>query len=98
MTVLTFGKRPSTAIAKSEQPRAARGASPGAARIIMGRKTMECAVIDLSSTGALLRFENALGVPNTFDLEVAGRKRSVRVVRRAATRVAVKFAADMRKR
>jgi PilZ domain len=97
MTSLSFGKRPSTATAKSERPRAVRSASPGAARILIGRKAVECTVIDISSTGALLRFENALGIPNTFELEVAGRKRTVRVVRRAATRVAVQFAAALRR-
>jgi hypothetical protein len=53
---------------------------------------MRCFVKDFSKTGALLVVATVLGLPNEFPLQaIGGPRRNVRVVRRSAGKVAVRF-------
>lgn len=61
--------------------------------------TVNCTVRDLSDTGARLKTEGSVGVPDTFELtiEVDGLEASCAVVWRSGQEVGVKFLAAPRK-
>jgi hypothetical protein len=58
-----------------------------------GRSSFACTVRNLSNTGALLRVESVLGVPDVFELLIEQQRFSCRVVRRSAGEIAVSFVA-----
>jgi hypothetical protein len=59
---------------------------------IDGRKFVKCAIVDLSNSGALLKFESMQAIPDTFKLEDhVGRRRTARVAWRKKGSVGVKF-------
>ena len=93
MSYPNFGKRQSASTTGMERRRSDRRRTSVVGRIRIGnRKIVTCAIADISSTGALLTVASMQGIPDTFRLEDdSGRRRTVRVIRRAATCVAVKF-------
>lgn len=57
-----------------------------------GRSTITCLVRNLSATGALLRVESVLGVPQVFTLVLDdGNRHQCRMVRWTATEIGVEF-------
>ena len=69
------------------------------ARIVFneGRSTISCTVRNLSGSGALLRVESVLGMPDQFDLVVSGdAARRCDVVRRTAHELGVAFTVNQR--
>jgi hypothetical protein len=62
------------------------------------RLTVACTVRDVSATGARLRAESSVGIPDTFELiiEVDGLEADCQVVWRKANEVGVKFLAAPR--
>lgn len=59
-----------------------------------GRSTISCLVRNLSDTGALLRVESPIGIPDIFTLVIPGElQHEARVVRRSGTEVGVTFVA-----
>jgi hypothetical protein len=64
----------------------------GALIVLTSGKQLRCIVKDFSKSGALLIVPSVLGLPDEFELQsIGGPRRSVRVVRRVAGKVAVKF-------
>jgi hypothetical protein len=64
----------------------------GALILLTSGKQLRCIVKDFSKSGALLLVQSVLGLPDEFELQsIGGPRRSVRVVRRVAGKVAVKF-------
>jgi hypothetical protein len=76
-----------------DQRRAARHlGNIGATIILPNGDQVRCIVKDFSKSGALLLVTSVLGLPDAFELQaIAGPRRSVRVVRRGAGRVAVRY-------
>ena len=69
------------------------------ARIVFneGRSTISCTVRNLSGSGALLRVESVLGIPDQFALVVSGdAARCCDVVRRTANELGVAFTVNQR--
>lgn len=60
---------------------------------IAGVTTIDCVVRDLSSTGACLQVESAVGIPDEFTLIVAkdDLQRPCRVAWRSAKRIGIRF-------
>ena len=88
-----FGRRrTSDHAADADRRGAPRDETSLPARIVMrGGKSVRCCIVNISSTGALLLAPVA-GLPEQFDLQDStGRSRRVQVVRREASRVAVRF-------
>lgn len=58
-----------------------------------GASAIDCILRDLSDTGARLKVESPLGVPDAFALRIAGEdaQRPCRVVWRRATEIGVAF-------
>ena len=57
-----------------------------------GRSTISCTVRNLSETGALLRVESVIGIPEMFELLIAGAEsRRASVVRRTAKELGIRF-------
>jgi hypothetical protein len=57
-----------------------------------GFSTITCVVRNMSESGALLRFQSVVGVPDTFQLVMDdGRKFDCRVAHKSATDVGVQF-------
>ena len=64
-----------------------------------GRSTISCLVRNLSDTGALLRVESPIGIPDTFTLVIPGElQREAHVVRRSGTEIGVGFISTARGR
>jgi hypothetical protein len=57
------------------------------------RSTVNCTLRNISDTGALLRVESDLGIPETFELRYEGRTLACRVTRRTSKEIAVAFVA-----
>ena len=93
MSSPTFGKRQSASATGMERRQSGRRRTWVDAKVILGaRKFLTCSVVDVSNTGALLTVASVQGIPDTLKLEDnVGRKRTVRVVRRGKTRIAVTF-------
>ena len=64
-----------------------------AAYIVISDKAprFECAVRNISDTGALLQVSTTFSVPTTFDLVIDGVSRPCRSVRRTDTTIAIEF-------
>ena len=59
---------------------------------VPGRLPIKCMVRDISSTGACLIVPTVLGLPNIFELKIAGRDQcSAEIVRRASQRIGIRF-------
>ena len=57
-----------------------------------GRSTISCLVRNLSDSGALLRVDSVIGIPDKFTLVIAGElHRDARVVRRSENEIGVVF-------
>lgn len=84
-----FGKR----LKDGNRRVAPRKRAPLDALIMYGTgQRVKCSVVDMSGSGALLRVSSILGLPNRFKLqEGRGAAHSVEVVRREASRLAVRF-------
>ena len=78
---------------RNERRSAARHRVLKGALIVLngGRSSFACAVRNLSETGALLRVESVIGVPEVFDLLIERQTFHCRVVRRGPKDVAVQF-------
>jgi hypothetical protein len=64
----------------------------GALIILASGDKLRCVVKDFSKTGALLIVSSVLGLPDEFELQaIGGPRRNVRIVRRGAGKVAVRF-------
>ena len=89
-----FGKRQSASATGMERRGFDRRRTAAIGKIHLGpRKCVNCSIVDVSSTGALLTVANAHQIPDTFKLEDdAGRRRTVRVTRRGKTGLGVSFA------
>ena len=87
---MSFGKRKPQIV---ERRKAARQACNVSATIILeGGARIGCAVINLSSIGALLVVPSILGLPMQFDLQaVNGSRRRVEVARRGRSFLGVRF-------
>jgi hypothetical protein len=61
--------------------------------IVLGEKApkLECAVKNISETGAMLKVSTTLGIPHNFDLIVEGEKHHCRSVWRTETNIGVAF-------
>lgn len=58
-----------------------------------GNSTINCVVRNLSATGALLRVESPIGIPDSFVLKVSdGAMHVATVVRRNSSEIGVSFA------
>lgn len=58
-----------------------------------GRSTIDCTIRNLSATGAKLQVASVVGIPDTFDLLLAGDgKQACRVVWRTLKELGVEFA------
>jgi hypothetical protein len=69
------------------------------AQIVFKRSTatIDCALHDISTTGARLKVDSPIGIPNTFELAVAGAQiRHCRVVWRKTDQIGVEFAPNER--
>jgi hypothetical protein len=80
----------------SERRSAARAKTLKTATIVYdrGRCTMVCTVLELSPTGAKLRPQDTIWVPESFDLRLPdGSTRHCDVVRKVRADIAVRFAA-----
>ena len=64
-----------------------------AAKIVFNNRwsIVDCTVRNLSDTGCCLQVGDPVAVPETFELEVGGTKRSCEVVWRKDTRIGVHF-------
>jgi len=84
-----FGKR----LKDGDRRSAPRKRAPLNATITYGSgNSVRCSVIDVSGSGALLQLSSILGIPSKFRLqEGRGPTRTVEVVRRGPSRLAVKF-------
>lgn len=61
-----------------------------------GRSTISCLVRNLSESGALLRVESPIGIPDIFTLVIPGEpQHEARVVRRSGTEIAVSLIAAL---
>jgi len=89
----TFGKRQSASTTGMERRRSDRWRTSVLGRIILGsRQIAKCSIVEMSSTGAVLTVASMRGIPDSFRLEDdSGRRRTLRVIRRGGSRVAVKF-------
>ena len=88
-----FGKRQTTAYAADVERRdSPRQETSHSARIVTpGGKSVRCCIVNISNSGALL-MASVAGLPDHFELQDnTGRSRPVQVVRREASRVAVRF-------
>jgi hypothetical protein len=76
-----------------DQRRAERRAGNiGAFLMLPSGERQRCIVKDFSKTGALLIVPSVLGLPDEFELQaMGGPRRSVRIVRRGAGKIAVRF-------
>ena len=52
---------------------------------------LECAVRNISETGALLQVSATAGIPNSFDVIIDGVRRRCSVVRNTETRLGIAF-------
>jgi hypothetical protein len=71
------------------------------AQIIFNRGTavIDCTLHDVSTTGARLKVGSPIGIPDTFDLAVAGgQTRHCRVVWRKPDQIGVEFVPNERQR
>ena len=94
-SVKTFGKRTPTPTGYDGRDRRAahrRSTSLDALIHVPGRLPIKCIVRDISATGACLIVPTLLGLPNIFELKIAGRDVcSAEIVRRASQRIGVTF-------
>jgi PilZ domain len=95
---MAFGKREPTGYRGVERRggidrrEAARQRSPVRARIILSSgQIVRCSIKDISKNGAMICVQSILGLPELFELERDGTTCQVKVMRREATRLAVKF-------
>lgn len=80
----------------SERRAAARAKTLKTAMIIydQGRCTMPCTILEISPEGAMLRPQDTIWVPESFDLRLPdGTRRHCDVVRKVRTDIAVHFSA-----
>jgi hypothetical protein len=93
MSYPTFGKRKSASNTGMEQRQFDRRRTSVVGRILIGtHKSVRCTIVEMSHGGALLMVASGQAIPASFKLEDAsGRRRSVRVIRRDASLVGVKF-------
>jgi hypothetical protein len=83
----TFGRRPPEKRGAPREKRRLQGSI-----VFSSAPALKCVVVELSKTGALLEVESILGIPDHFDLRIAGQpSQRVAVVRRRPGHVAVKF-------
>ncbi|MPY74637.1 MAG: hypothetical protein GEU87_10280 [Alphaproteobacteria bacterium] len=79
----------------TERRRAARSKTLKTATIVYdrGRCTMTCTVLEISPSGAKLRPQDAIWVPESFDLRLPdGNTRHCDLVRKSRADIAVRFA------
>ena len=88
-----FGKRQSASATGLERRGSARRRTSVTGKILIdSRKYLKCSIIEMSHDGALLMVEKGQAIPGSFKLEdPSGRRRSVRVIRREASKVGVEF-------
>jgi PilZ domain len=56
-----------------------------------GGSVLDCTVSNISKSGAMIKIENAIAVPENFDLQVDGEVRRCLAVWRLMNRIGVKF-------
>ena len=81
--------------AATERRNASRAKTLRAGTIIYdnGRCTMGCTILELSTGGAKIRPQDAIWVPESFDLRLPdGTKRHCDVIRKDRTDIAVRYA------
>ncbi len=63
------------------------------AQIILGEKApkLDCAVRNLSDTGACLQVSTTYGIPSTFEVIIEGVRRTCRSIWRTDTKIGVTF-------
>jgi hypothetical protein len=89
---MSFGKRKPTAYLGVERRRAAREqVDVGAYIALHDGRTVSCSLVDYSFLGARLAVASAFGLPETFELRVAGRRFHATIVRRGKGHVGVRL-------
>ena len=94
---MSFGKREATGYGGVERRRhIARAPVDIPAHILTNAaRPIDCRIVSMSTTGARLSLPSILGIPESFELRAFGQTHRVKVSRRGARYIAVRFLAPL---